>query len=138
MISELNAEIEKLSTIIKEKQSELSGLIAQKIEQETLQYPMHSFLGKSYIYDRPQKWNSPKYDTLTQEELVRFDYLQFNGIESGEVLNRLYEEKIYQDDAMYATFAVPDEYHCDSEDSINQKDYIRIHDIYTLLSFKVE
>jgi len=134
----LNTEIQNLQMLIKEKQSELSGLISQKIEEESLKYPMHNFLGKNYIYDRPQKWNSPKYDTLKQEDLVRFDYLTFNGIESGEVLNRLYDEEIYQNDAMYATFAVPDEYHSDSEDSINQKIYIGIHDIYTLLSFKVE
>lgn len=134
----LNTEIKNLQSLIKEKQSELSVLIAQKIEQETSQYPMHIFLGENYTYDRPKKWNSPKYDILKQEDLVHFDYLTFNGIESGEVLNRLYDKEIYKNDAMYATFATPDEYYYEDGDCINQKNYIGIHDIYTLLSFKVE
>lgn len=137
MITELNADIQKLQAEIEGKKAALSVLIQQKKEQETILYPMSKFLHQTYIYDRPQKWNSPKVGIFDKENLENLKYLAFNGVVSGSVLNNLYEKEVFTNEFQYATFVIADYDHFD--DGANyQEGYIGIHDIYELLAMKVE
>lgn len=137
MITEINADIQKLQAEIEEKKAALAVLIQQNKEQETALYPMSKFLHQTYIYDRPQKWNSPKVGIFDKEHIESWKYLDFNGVVSGEVLNRLYEKEVFTNEFQYATFAVAD-YDFFDEGANHKEGYIGIHDIYELLAMKVE
>lgn len=133
----LDNEIEQLEALIKEKSAKLSSLKRQKKDEESLKYRMSNFLGDNYSYDRPHKWNSPKIGILSQEDIVSFDYLQFNGIETGKNLNGLYEKEFFENDSLYATFAVPEDDYLDYDENKNQDDYIELIKVYTMLTFKI-
>lgn len=137
MITELNADIQKLQAEIEEKKTALSVLINKEKEQQTALYPMSKFLHQTYIYDRPRKWNSPKVGIFDKENIENWKYLDFNGVVSGEVLNRLYEKDVFTNEFQYATFAVAD-YDFLDECANHKEGYIGIHDIYELLALKVE
>lgn len=66
MIPELNTEIEKIKALIEDKKTELFALLKQRKEQESLLHPMSKFVDKTYIYDRPQKWNSPRIGVFSE------------------------------------------------------------------------
>jgi hypothetical protein len=84
-------------------------LLKQRKEQESLLHPMSKFVDKTYIYDRPQKWNSPRIGVFSEQEIETFKYLIFNGVVLGETLNKLYDKQVFMPKAKYATFVIPDD-----------------------------
>lgn len=139
MIEVLKKEVVELEMQLEAKRSEL--LMAMKYELKILgeKFPLKSFVGQMYMFDKPFKWTNPKNDTLTEEKANHFDYLWFNGIVSGKDINTLYSEMFYnssisvaKDEQQFAIFVIPDE---DFEG--NKNDIVPLERIHELLMFKV-
>lgn len=114
-IDKLAQECAVLETQLAEKKTALQATIMAKLTAEGAEHPMHSFVGKPFIHDRPHKWQDPRNSVFTEESLKRFSYLEFNGIMTGAAVNAGYfEEQFNPDDKFYA-FVVPDEA-CDYPD----------------------
>jgi len=139
MIPELNTEIEKIKALIEDKKTELFALLKQRKEQESLLHPMSKFVDKTYIYDRPQKWNSPRIGVFSEQEIETFKYLIFNGVVLGETLNKLYDKQVFMPKAKYATFVIPDDgsFLNFDEEKTESEDYVEINNIYELLALKI-
>lgn len=133
MITKLTEEIKVLEIQLKGKRAELQNLLREKNIEEGKKYPLSSFIEKPYQYDRPNKWNDPRNGTFTEEYATRYEYLDFNGLVTGEELNkRIYGRTVFEKDELYANFVIPEEDYEDEGAAILPLEYA-----YELLTFKV-
>lgn len=133
MITKLTEEIKALEIQLKGKKTELQNLLRDQKNEEGKKYPLSSFIGESYQYDRPNKWNDPRNGTFTEEYAARYEYLDFNGLVAGEELNkRIYGRTVFEKGELYATFVIPEEDYEEEGAAILPLEYA-----YELLTFKV-
>lgn len=149
-IIKANEEISALTKKIEEQKKLLSSLISSKYEQEKNIFPLSNFIHNAYLFDKPQKWNSPKIKSLTEEDIEDYSYMSFNGIYTGKQLLSLYEfnsEKIdfLQNETNYVIFALPDEDYYEqphffsSKETADKKDktYVPLVNVWKILIFKI-
>lgn len=134
-IAALTNECKELEVQFRAKQEELENAILNKLTSDGKKHPMSSFLGQVAIYDRPHKWTSPKTLIFNEDTLNTHEYLDFNGIFTGEEINSLYTEfdiPPYNPTEQFYTFAIPEEW-----SKIKKGHRIPINEVYELLIFKV-
>lgn len=140
-VNEINSEIERLEELLASKKKERNDILRDNLAKTASLYSLASFVGQEYIYDRPQKWNSPKTEILEEKSAQNLSYLRFNGIVSGFEINELYNcaEHLYyfavETEANFASFVIPDEDF--EEDESNKGLPIPLGRVWELLLVKV-
>lgn len=106
---------------------------------------MSEFINQKYLFDKPQKWDSPTVKIFIEEDIEYFSYMQFNGVYTGNELLSLYKynkEKIdfLENEVNYVIFSIPEEdYYCEFTENKNSKEkkYIPLHNICEIIIFKI-
>lgn len=147
-ITDLEAQIKILEQEVSIKTDLCNQLKAQQLKETAELYPLSSFVGQEYLYDRPSKWNNPRLDTLEEADIEKFDYLQFNGIFSGTQINGIYfdnfSERVVIDSERFVMFAIKDDsddFLFENAETVSKPSYvlpIPLDSVYTILLFKVE
>lgn len=141
-IKKMQEEIKTLEAEIYSKKEGLMILKTALNKTESELYPLESFVGQQYTFDKPYKWQHPQRETFSDVAPKRFDYLKFNGTYTGQELNVIYEnsglpydsELRFKDESKYATFVIPDE---DFEETFSYE-VIPFGSIHELLSFEIK
>lgn len=131
-IDTLYQECSALEAQLAAKKEVLQNTIMAKLTAEGAETPMHSFVGKPFINDRPHKWQDPRHSVFTEESLKRFSYLEFNGIMTGEDLNAGYFEPQFKPEDKFYAFVTPDEA-CDYPDVKP----LHMNDVYEIVLFPI-
>jgi hypothetical protein len=129
----------KLKLKLQEEEKELKLLLISNHKEESKTYSLSDFIGKNYVYDRPQKWSHPRGGLLDLENKNNFDYLNFNGVFSGKELQSIYMEgdfnnptSFFDEEALYVTFVIQDE-----DSDFEAFEPIPLVSVYELLAFKL-
>ena len=147
-ITDLEAQIQILKQEVNIKTDLCNQLKAQQLKETAELYPLASFVGQEYLYDRPSKWNNPRLDILEEADIEKFDYLKFNGIFSGKEINSIYfdnySERVVIDSDRFVMFAIKDDsddFFYENAETASKPSYvlpIPLDSVYTILLFKVE
>lgn len=147
-ITDLEAQIQILEQEVSIKTDLCNQLKAQQLKETAELYPLASFVGHEYLYDRPFKWNNPRLDILEEADIEKFDYLKFNGIFSGKEINTIYfdnhSERVVVDSERFVMFAIKDdsdEFLFEDAETVSKPSYvlpIPLDSVYTILLFKLD
>lgn len=132
-IAVLAAQCKLLEAQLSEKRDELQKAVIRKLTNDGRQHPLASFLGKMATYDRPNKWGKPSSFEFTEAELNSRNYLKFNGIVTGEEVNKLYDMPIYKKSAQFYSFVIPEEW----ADELVDGEPVPINMVYELMIFEI-